>query len=369
MIFPELLPATLPIISSDLKRVDDFTAYRTLCDEYSGLMRIGIEDAESYDDLRAKQKGSVAIDGFVSDATNDQLGHVVDVSVMQDDRRISVVPRLILDSLLPQEVDVVRFEQHFLSDDLVTHILSEPDETTTGRITDELSKAVKPGERLVRGDGVPEFVFFNKFDTSSEACEYFKNNPPKDIITSKGFLVTSSREQILTRLPELAALQESVFSGNTLQVGYYGGLDQHGIEAIVNNLEFTPIAGFDPNTGEAMMFTLFSSNFNDFDALPWLNPQGIKKVLNSDPTKKTFAIPLIITSKANGLGLFNPAVQLAAHDGMYRQKPDTMYVTYESNGLSVLYTPRVIHRNLTNSLGFVHQGTAAEATFMTEADK
>jgi|GEM_PF-2160212 len=370
MIFPELLPDSTifdPTISG-ANSSDSFESYRRLCDQYSGLMRIGVEDEQHYKLLQVKRSGSVALSGMMSEATNDELGGVVDDSVLAGNRFISIVPRPVYESLEHSD-DIAKYEQRFLSDDLTQHLLKAPDETTGKRITEELNAIVKPGERLVRGDGAPEFVFLSKFDTSGPESEYFKNNPPQEIVTRKGHIVTSSREKITDKLPELIELHKSVFDGQTLQVGYYGGLDSENLEEIVNNPEFTPVMGYDPVTDEALAFTLYSSDFKDFDTLPWLNPRGISKILDDDKSNHKLAIPLVITSKLDGLGLFDPSVAIAGHAALYDQRPDTMYVAYESNGLSVLYTPKIIQRNLTNKLGYVHLGSAAEATFMTEPDK
>ena len=369
MIFPDLKPPTS--VDGNVAITDntslDFDEYRELCDQYSGLMRIGIEDEVTYNDLLIKKSGNLALNGFLSAVSNNDLGTIIDTNIINGDKMVSILPRPVYESL-KQPQEVASYGQCFLSDELTTHILTSPDGTTTQRITDELNGNVAVGERLVRGDGVPEYVLFNKFDTTGEDCDYFKNNAPQDIITANGHIVTASRDKIMSKLPELIQLHESVFNGQTLQVGYYGGLDADGLEAIINNPEFTPIMGFDEATGEVLTFSLFAGDFKDFSALPWLNPRGITKILDSDNTKHNFALALVVTTKANGLGLFNPTVQLAGHTILYEHKPETIYIAYESNGLSILYTPKVIHRNVTNKLGYAHIGTVAEATYITESD-
>ena len=340
----------------------NYGEYRNNCDDFSGLMRLGVEHAEVYEQLM----GSPAtrfLGQLPIAATNESLGHPLDVSVAPNEQLIALYPEGALESSGIE--GALQFRQTILSDELTGHILTAPDGATTDKITEELRKA-NGDRKLLADSGVPEYVVFSKYDTSGPEAEPFKHTKPNDIVTPQGHLVTASRETILHRLPELKTLHESIFESQTMQIGYYGGLDDEGLEAIINNPEFMPIAGFDQETGEALMLTLFAPNFTDYDALPWLNPTKLDGLLEKDNSKKVLCFPLVITSKANGIGLFNPSVLLAGQTLLYEHKPDTTYITYESNGLSILYTPKVIHRNSTNKLGMKHQGTTIEATFVTE---
>jgi hypothetical protein len=360
MIFPELSPAAE---IRDIPQHTTFDEYREFCDAYSGLMRVGIDSADVYEGL--------GLNGtFV--ATNDELHNPLDESVVSGETRIHLFPGVLLDgskedAAQQSEVNAtLTFRQLFLDDALVEHITGAPDDNTVQRITSAMKDATPIGSRLLAETGVPEYVFFSKYDASTETANRLKEEAPQDIVTPGGQVITASREEIMKRLPELSELHESVFSGQTLQVGYYGGLDKEGIEAIVTNPDFNPIAAFDQETGEALMFMLYAPNLRNFDALPWLNPRGIQQVLGADKTEHVLTMPLVITSKLSGLGLFSPTVQLAGYHVLYEHKPDTVYLTYESNGLSVLYTPKVIHRNTIGKLGFKHLGTVAEVTYVTE---
>lgn len=340
----------------------EYAAYRQVCDEFSGLMRLGIEHEEVYE--RVVGATTTRFLGHLPiAATNETLGHPLDVSVVPDDQLIALYPEGALES--PGVEGSLQFRQAVLSSELTDHILTSPDGSTTDKITEEL-RAANGEKKLLAGSGVPEYVVFSKYDSSGPETEQFKHVEPVDIVTQQGHLVTASREAILRRLPELKALHESIFDSQTMQIGYYGGLDDEGLEAIINNPEFMPIAGFDQETGEALMLTLFAPNFTDYSALPWLNPSAVNGMLEGDESKKVLCFPLVITSKANGIGLFNPSVLLAGQTMMYQHKPDTTYIAYESNGLSILYTPKVIHRTSTGKLGMKHQGTMIETTFVTE---
>lgn len=340
----------------------EYSKYRDLCDSYSGFMRLGVDDPDLYSRLLTNEQDQQQL---VMAATNESLGHPFNKDVVADERKIAIFPEKILDSIQADKSELVIYKQHLLSRDLVENILTTPDESTVAAITEELGASLPPHEQLV-GGGVPEYIVLSKYDTSG--CDDLKKSSPEDITLDNGSVITTSKEKILAKLPELIALHESVFSEQAMQIGYYGGLHKDGIEELINNPDFIPIAGFDGETGEALMFTLFAPNLKDMDSISWMNPRIITEVLDKDNTNKALAIPLVITSRANGLGMFSKTAALAGHETLHRTQADTVYVFCESSALSVLYTPKVLNRTLTK-IGFSHVDTAIEATYLAEQAK
>jgi hypothetical protein len=337
-----------------------FSEYRTLCDKYSGIMRIGIDDPHVYE-----QVGNDVdrIHGIPVAATNQALDYPFNQDVIPGDRKLAIMPEELVDAIGANKDGLAIYKQTPLSKELVEQILTVPGNETLEAIQEELiADLLGTGKQLVEG-GLPEYMVFTKYDTSG--CEELKKASPEDITLENGSIITTSREKILAKLPELIALHESVFSEQAMQIGYYGGLHKDGIEDLVNNPDFIPIAGFDGETGEALMFTLFAPDLKDIDSLPWMNPQSISKVLDHDDSNKALAIPLVITSKANGLGMFSKTVALAGQETLHKTQADTLYVLCESSALSVLYTPKVINRTLTK-IGLVHIDTTIEATYLAE---
>lgn len=251
-----------------------------------------------------------------------------------------------------------------LSDDLTARILTDPTELKPGDFVADFSFPTE--EQPACQTGVPEYMVFSAYDTSQK--DDMKASPCPELHSRDGHLVTSDKRKLLAILPELTKLHTDVFENQAVQIGYYGGLNPETIEELINNPDFIPIAALDKDTGEPLMFALFSPNFTDLESIDWLNASKVQEMMDSykvEGKTTTLNLPLVVTSRFEGLGLFSNASHIAAHETIYRTKADTTFLMYECNALSILFTPKIINKKLAK-LGIMNLGTDIEATFLTE---
>ncbi|MFO0882044.1 MAG: hypothetical protein U0491_01170 [Candidatus Saccharimonadales bacterium] len=341
----------------------DYTIYREAIDATNGMMRTGVFSKDTYDEavtdtrtIFAEVEGQT-IPAFVSNA----LTHEFDPQFIGEDAML--VPAAIADSgiALPSGARIQR--QQLLPDALVETIFNDPRSLTYEDFVKAF--AIPKDEKAVFQNGLPEYMVFSAYDTS--ASPEMRAVPCPDIYSRDGHLVTSDKERLLSKLPELTKLHTDVFESQAVQAGYYGGLDAETIEALINNPDFIPIAALDKDTGEPLMFALFSTNFTDLQSIDWLNPAQVERLKEQygQGKKTTLNLPLVVTSRQEGLGLFSSACQIAAHETIYREQADVTFLMYESNVFSIQFTPRTINKTLA-SLGIQNISTTVEATFITE---
>lgn len=345
------------------KPIAEFAEYRSIIDATNGMMRTGIFSSETYSEATSDERTIFTeVDGkqvpaFVANA----LTHEFDAQFIGENAML--VPAAIADSCisLPLEARIQR--QQLLPEHLINTILNEPRSLGYQDFVEAFN--VPKGEVAVFQNGLPEYMVFSAYDTSGSP--EMKAMPCHDIYSRDGHLVTSNKEMLLSKLPELTKLHTDVFESQAVQAGYYGGLDAETIEALINNPDFIPIAALDKDSGEPLMFALFSTNFTDLESIDWLNPAQVEKLKEQygQGKKTTLNLPLVVTSRQEGLGLFSSACQIAAHETIYREQAEVTFLMYESNVFSILFTPKTINKTL-GSLGIKNLGTTIEATFITE---
>lgn len=326
-------------------------------------MRTGIFSRETYHEAADDKQTIVAevegntVPAFVANA----LTHEFDPQFIGENAML--VPAVIADGGIMLTSDARIQRQQLLPDHLIDVIFNEPRTLSYQDFVEAFE--VPEGETAVFQNGLPEYMVFSAYDTSDSP--EMRATPCPDIYSRDGHLVTSNKEMLLSKLPELTKLHTDVFESQAVQAGYYGGLDAETIEVLINNPDFIPIAALDKDSGEPLMFALFSTNFTDLDSIDWLNPSRVEKLKEQygQGKKTTLNLPLVVTSRQEGLGLFSSACQIAAHETIYREQADITFLMYESNVFSILFTPRTINKTLA-SIGIKNLGTTIEATFITE---
>ncbi len=356
----DALPLEQDMVELDAGTSKSFEQYRNMCDMYSGFMRVGIDDPYIFDRV-VKEAGEESSRLPIS-ATNETLGFPFNEEVVAAQQQIAILPEGLLDEMGVQKEGIIVTKQTLLSGELAEELVMRPLPGSAAKITQELVQGLPEGEELI-GNGIPEYTVLSEYDTAD--CHDLKASPAVDVILEGGHIITTSQEKIREKLPELIKLHESVFTEQAAQMGYYGGLHEEGLREVINNENFISVAGFDGQTGEAIMFAVFSPDVPDTSTLPWANPSAFSQILNDDASNKALAVPLVITSKAKGYGMFAKTVALAGQETLYRTQADTVYVFCESSAASIIYTPKVINRAL-SKIGFQRRETIIEATYLSQ---
>lgn len=322
--------------------VASFESYRDLCDEHSGLMRVGITVPELY--------GAVAIDKtteFIA-VDNSAVPIVSSVDALhipeegQEPEYTADKSALVPLELIPEHMQhgLTAMEQ-FLLDDEQTREVLVPREGTRLRIKDvpELLVGRTKGE-LQESHGEPQFTVLTAYDVSD--CNEMRENAPLDLITRAGHRITTDKEQILANLPALVELHEAIFNRQAARIGYYDGLVGDIIERFLADDAFIGAAAFDKDTGKPFMFAIFAHGIDGLDQIPWLNKRHAQETI--DESNPTFVMPIAITARFNGMGVFQETVTAAMHETLYRtQEPSMLYTFYNANLQSIGYTPRIIN--------------------------
>lgn len=346
-------------------QVIDFCDYRVFLDSEPGLIRYGVETDELYRQCLLDSRVFVSNLGVEGQQTlfgaPNELLMVAEESIFSGDRIIGTLPPQYYFELdLPSRF--VSRAVRVLSDDTTEKIFSG-DSLFPQAINAEIDVSLNSDSRKYVGESLNEYMFMTKYDLSATHEKFM--HPAGDVETPNGFIITTRPEEIRKHIPEIIKLQSDVFAEQAIQTGYYAGLSDEDTLAIILNPDFIPIIARDKETNEVVMCTLFAPDFTDFSTLPWLNPHDIGKHLLTGPLPDCLTLPLVVMSKSSGLGLLKYAVQIATHETVYRKRPNTVAVMYQSNPLSVFITPRTIHSQILKS-GGVCLSKYAEAYYFTE---
>jgi hypothetical protein len=359
-------PETREIYGFDRQLVP-FCMYRSALDQEPGLMRHGILDDKIYETCINSPsslfgKSTIISGETIIGATNDIL-HWVDESSSIKDKFFSTLPSHYLsDYLIPKNM-IIR-DRLTLSDATSERIFIG-DPSSKESINSEIEQFIKVLGRRHSGDTYNEYMFFTKYDLRPTHEKFSK--PAEDIETSNGFILSTRPEEIKKYIPEIVNLQREVFNSQAIQTGYFAGISDKATLEILQNPEFIPIIARDKNTNEIAMCTLFSPDFTNFESLTWVNPNEVGRHLMTGDIPDCLTLPLIVVSRLSGLGFLKQAVQMALHETVYRKKPDTVGVMYESNPISVHITPRTIHGQVLRAGGkclYKH----SEVYFMSEEE-
>lgn len=328
-----------------------FNFYRQILDQETGLIRHGIEDLEIYEsclrhDCSILGASAIGFDKTVIAAPNDVL-HLVEESSQLCNKLFATLPsNFLIDYNVP--MDLIYRDRVSLSVETTEKIfLGDP--SFQSHINLEIEGYANSNSRIHAGESTNEYMFFTKYDLRATHDKF--SAPAEDIETPNGFIVSTRPEEIKRCIPEIIKLQGEVFSAQAIQTGYFAGLSDEGTLEIIQNPEFIPIIARDKKTDEVVMCTLFAPDFTDFEALPWINPNEVGRHLMQGEVPDCLTLPLVVISKNSGLGLLKYAVQMALHETVYRKKPRTVGVMYESNPISVFITPRTIHGQITRGGG------------------
>lgn len=354
-------PGENPTITSP--KAASYSEYRDMLDGFDGMMRRGVYSEhmyhESLEDSRTvfRELGGLLIPAMVS----NNVAKEYDNLFVGEDALLTHAEIVRSSEAIPEGVVVQR--QTVLPDYLVEKILTEP--TTIGPTALTGAFTIPRTEQIVAQTGLPDYMIFSAYDTAIES--EMKHTPAPDILSRDGHLVTPDRDKILDKLDELTVLHEDVFKRQAMQIGYYGGLDAETIERYVQDPDFIPVAALDKVTGEPLMFAIFSADFTDYSTIDWLNPSRVEELKNQKDgnVKTALSLPLVITSRMDGLGLFASTVQVSAHEAIYRGQADLTYLMYESNALSIQFTPKIINKTL-GRMGVHNVGTVIEATHLSK---
>jgi hypothetical protein len=334
--------------SSRELQVASYDDYRALMDDASGMMRIGINNPDLY---------AAAIDSSSTsyiDIEGTRIPAVIDVASQENESDIAMRQAVVSLSMLPEELaeGTIVTEQFLLSEDEIEQ-LNYSGKDSSKRITEETVMSIVQGGtkgELLHGHGDAQLTVLSQYDISD--CGDMIKAAPEDVATPYGQTITTDRQKIIDHLSELATLHEDVFKEQAVRIGYFDGLRDGLFEELVNDPNFISVAAFDNESGEALMFALFARNIDGADGMPWVNKDRVQKMIDESGTEQdpVVAMPLVITSRLEGLGLFTPTTQLAMHEVLYRsQTPNThAYIQYSANLESALYTPRIIDKGLTD---------------------
>jgi hypothetical protein len=283
--------------------------------------------------------------------------------VVPSDCRIGIVPSAEL-SIENENISshVYYPQQLLLPKELSTRIIRG--KAKVNEITQYLDdQKEKKDNHLLAGTGCPEYIVYSRYSIDDENSEanIFKHTPPADIEVKGSVVITSNREKIKQQIEQIKNLHASVFESQTVQTGYYGGLSEEQLEYFIDHEEFVPIVAYDRHSLDVQLFALFSPRFNDYSAIEWLNAGKIQGHIASNNYPENVALPLVITSKMNGVGLMGKVVKQCISEFFYRNKSDDMSVLYQYNGLSIGFTPKIMNRIL-ESVGCTLDGSDIEVT-------
>ncbi|HTE22590.1 MAG TPA: hypothetical protein VK674_06140 [Candidatus Limnocylindria bacterium] len=340
-----------------------FDMYRHLCDEQSGLMRIGVTLPEIYEAI-ASDPGTEF--GTIDGNTVPIVASVDPFHIPEDGSKpestadkSALVPLELVPGDLQQ--DLVVTQQFLLGQDDVNKIITPPEGTKIrpGNVP-ELFVGKAQGE-LIQGHGEPQFTVLSEYDVSG--CDTLRETAPQDILTRGGHTITTSKEKILADLPRLAKLHEDIFKRQATRIGYYDGLVGDIIERFLRDDAFVGAAAYDKDDGEPFMFAIFAIGLDGLDQMPWLNKQRAQEA--TEGANPTFAMPIAITAKFHGMGVFAETTSVALHEILYRTQEQTkLYALYNANLQSVGYTPRIINA-ATEEDGAHLLGSIIEASVVT----
>lgn len=337
-----------------------FATYRAELDKYSGLMRLGYDSPEAYQE-------SMENDGIIKLHTSTGLlvpaialngiSHTFSTDVIDSNTQIGLIPKELVQGS-EKYSDTYFPKQQCFSAETVSAIL-QGDLTSGELIRQEISAG---SNHLIAQSGLPEYMVFSQY-VIGERAQHLKHSRPADIITEDGYTVTADRNKMIKMLNSLKQLHVSVFDAQTLQTGYYGGLTPEEVEEFIYDEDFIPIIAYDNVTSEVQLFMLFSPRFKNFASIGWINPSKVASLM--EPKEEfgdsNLVISLVTTSKTSGLGLMKYAVRKATEESLYKTQPDRVSMLYECNGLSIGFTPKIIHRVLQSS-GIEHHASTVEAT-------
>lgn len=345
----------------------DFDTYRSLCDQESGLMRVGLTVPSLFDNVRDhSQTQHIDVNGakFPVIASVDPFHIPEDGEVPEVTKaRSALVPVTVLPRESRHDLLVTR---QFLLDEKDADKIVSPSQDLRLKIEDILNiyNGKIEGD-LVQGHGEPQFTILSRYDVSD--CEDFRTRAPSEVITKSGHVLTTDKNVILENLQELVGLQEEVFKQQAVQIGYYDGMVGDIIERFLREDAFIGAAAFDKDTGKPIMFALFAAGLDGLGQIPWLNKELAETLIREydDSENPTFALPIVITAKFSGLGIFDEVVPLAMHEIIYRtQEQKQLHALYNANLQSVLYTPRIIN-SAAKSSGASHIESLIEVSVTT----
>lgn len=340
-----------------------FAEYRSILDPIDGLMRTGLYNEHMYQDACADPATQYVQSGAGSYPVAAPNSVTEEFDPQYVGENALLMPAWFAQDKAHVSPETVLQRQVTISAELTSKIFDTPELVTVEDFIADYG--VSPDEVPVSESGLPEYMVFSAYDTSNTA--EMRAGPCPEIYSKDGHLVTSDRQKLLAKLDELATLHRDVFENQAVQIGYYGGLEREKIEELINNPDFIPIAALDKETGDPLMFALFSPNFTELETIDWLNPGKVREMTQKYGQANAAALnlPLVVTSRFNGLGLFSSACQIGAHETIYRTQTNVTFLMYESNALSILYTPKVINKTL-HRLGIPLLGAEVEATFITK---
>lgn len=350
------LSAPIELVAGGVTAVDNapnqlgqcitFDAYRGICDKYEGIMRSGICDADTYTRvIDHPQTVFGLVDGQMMPVAANEV--LLNGSEAESGRHLRIIAPTDLAAELQGQA-TVSMRQLYLEDDEISELLHPAPGTKRNfkdvvRMLDE-----KIQGSLADSFGEPQFMVISKYNI--EACGHMAENKPEPVVTREGHLLTTDKEAILQRLPELIELHESVFARQASRIGYYDGLSPDMIEDILQDEHFIGAAAFDGETGKALMFAIFASGLEAAEQVPWINVDCVESLIrdsSGNAERPAVAMPMVITSKYSGMGVFAETVSLAMHEVIYRtQAKDEVYNLYSANLQSILYTPRIMNSSV-----------------------
>ena len=353
------------------REIISFDEYSELLSYYSGMNMQGVGDETIFNRL-VNNPDTVYKEMIVKEqnvsvpyaASNEAL-EFFDPDDIPPKSLITILPDKLyaqedLDEL-SQEHTVLMARQCNLSDELTQRYISKIKSVPSKDLEDFISQ--NGAIELMPKSGFAEFIGVSRYDISG--CDDLRNNPlPTEIITDNT-VSTTSVEYIKEKLPELTKLHKDIFEQQTSEIGYYDGLDEVEIVRVIESGEFTPVATFDKDTGEAIAFALFAKKLLNAEDLGWLNVKKTNEVLEtmSETDDYILAMPYVIVSK--GKGIFPLISKIAAYATVYGTNAKELFTLTKTSSASVNYTPAIINKTL-ESLGFKHQNSKIEATFLTK---
>ena len=232
-----------------------------------------------------------------------------------------------------------------------------------GRLLQGLRDCEGTQPRLAFGSGLPEYMVVSERSVSSRRD--LIDGPPLDEVVTNSSLVTTSRDLLMDRLPAMLRLHQDVFSGQAVEAGYFGGLEQETLLGFLEDSTYLPIFALDRESDAPQMLAVFAPKASSLSRLDWVNPIAHSALMMHSAPGTPTCFPVVITSTGSGLGLMEVVLEIGASHTLLGMTTPTAQVMFECSSVSIHYTPKIIDRVLSR-LGIHAARTSIEATVATE---
>jgi hypothetical protein len=358
------------------KTIAPYDEYRRWVSGYLGMSMGATPDADTYERILGDPVSRfkvIAVDGagrrVPLAASNGTLGYFDPLDVPEE-ALVVILPESALDTadtrgLGSQGLPVLMPRQRILSEDLVGRYMSKMRSVPASQLEDFLSD--DGSIALMPKVGLAEFVGVSRYDIAG--CDDLRNEPVPDEILTDSTLLTTSVDYISERLPELVKLHTDIFGQQATEIGYYDGLDEEEISALLVSGDFTPVAAFDRGSGEATAFAFFARDLTQgMERLAWLNAERAQEVVAgmSQAEDHILSLPYHVVSK--GGGMLPLITKIAGKATVFGTTATELFTLTSTSSASINYAPALFNRAL-ETIGFKYLNSTFQATFLTRVSE